>query len=421
MSALPAALFALSGLSLAVAGALFLGVRRHLRRPPPRPSRRQPASILKPLCGVDDELFDNLASFAELDHPDYEVVLGVHSVHDPAYRVARQAQLMWPKRFRLVIQQGQPGLNPKVNQLIGLARAARHEVLVISDSNIRVEPGYLSELVALLEDPEVGLVTNAMAGVGERTMGALIENLQLGAGTGPSMIAAKVLADRDIVVGKSMAFRRADLAALGGFEAFKDLLAEDYVMGRRISRELGKRVEVARQVVLNVAARRTLGDFVRRYARWGVIQRQMVGTLVYSLQIFLNPFGLATLAMLAVPSAWSLALWSAVGLLRIGLDLSTLRCLRPREDGWGLAVMAPLKDLLMLLAWGIGLVQSQVVWRGNRLRVLEGTRLEPCRPAVSSAIGSAPVSPVAAARPAQSSLLPIVGRARSPVASLEIS
>ncbi len=104
-------------------------------------------SILKPLCGVDDDLEANLARFATLGYPEYEVVLGVKDTRDPAYAVAREAVARWPHVMRLELQHGEPGLNPKVYQLITLAASARHVILVISDSNTRVGPDYL-EVIA---------------------------------------------------------------------------------------------------------------------------------------------------------------------------------------------------------------------------------------------------------------------------------
>src|SRR5512133_3397827 len=238
-------LLAAALVGLAIVAIQTLSLRRHVREAPARPARMPPISILKPLCGVDDDLEANLRSFAELDYPEYEVVLGVASTRDAAWPVARAAARRWPGRFRAVVQRGEPGLNPKVNQLLTLARAARHDVLVVSDSNVRVEPGYLAEIAALLEDERVGLVTHAIVGVGEARVGSLMDHLHLAGCIAPGVVAAKRLARRDIVVGKSMALRRRDLDRMGGFATVKDVLAEDYVMGLRVSTVLGKHVAVA--------------------------------------------------------------------------------------------------------------------------------------------------------------------------------
>ena len=139
----------------------------------------QPISVLKPLCGVDDDLASNLASFAELDYPEYEVLLGVKDAEDPAYPVAREAARKWPQRMRVVLQRGEPGLNPKVNQLITLAAYASHDILVVSDSNVAAEAPCLLEVAGYLEIPRIGLVTHPIAGVGEQTAGAAMETRTL--------------------------------------------------------------------------------------------------------------------------------------------------------------------------------------------------------------------------------------------------
>jgi ceramide glucosyltransferase len=266
-------------------------------------------------------------------------------------------------------------MNPKVNQLVTLARAALGDVLVVSDSNVRAAPGYLAGIVGLLEDEGVGLVTHAIAGVGEKRLGSLLDNLHLSGAIAAGVVAAKRLADRDIVVGKSMAFRREDLEALGGFEAVKDVLAEDYVLGVLVPSRLGKRVAIASRAVESVSCRRSVRGFVARYARWAVLQRQAVGPAVYVAQIVLNPVAVASVALAAAPGRAALAGFLATCVLKALVDELAARRLRP--NGFRVAQLAavPLKDVLFGAAWAYGLVRRDVTWRGNRLRVLAGTRV----------------------------------------------
>lgn len=337
--------------------------------------------MLKPLCGLDDGLLENLASFARQEHPAYEVLLGVRTLDDDAVPVAREAMRRWPGRFRLVLQRGEPGMNPKVNQLVTLAREARHGVLVVSDSNVRVDPRYLAGISALLEDPEVGLVTHAIAGVGEEGAGSAMDHLHLASAIAAGVVAAKRLAGHDFVVGKSMAFRREDLAALGGFESVKDVLAEDWVLGDRVGRVLGKRVAVSRTPVLNPSARRSVRCFAGRYARWAVLQRQAVGEVAYAGQLLLNPTVLAVAALAVEPGAPTLAAAGAVALARTALDAAMVTRLRGRGLRLRHLALAPAKDLVLGGAWLWGLFRRDVAWRGNRIVVRRGTRIEPPRPA----------------------------------------
>ncbi len=370
-----AVLFAASGVGLLAALLQHLALRRHLRQRPASAGRRPGVSVLKPLCGADDDLEANLATFERLDYPRYEVLLGVRSADDPAWPIALAAARRRPGLFRAVVQRGMPGMNPKVNQLVTLAREARHEVLVVSDSNVRVRPGYLSDIAARLEDESVGLVTHLIAGVGARRLGSVLDGLQLAGSISPGLVAAQRVAGRDLVVGKSMALRRSDLARLGGFEAVKDVLAEDYVMGRMVPRVLGKRVAIAREPVENVSRDKGVREFLSRYARWAVLQRQVVGPVAYAAQVILNPVLLASAAFALAPTAGPLELLGATCAVKIALEGSSARLLGPDGFRPAAAFLVPVKDLAMGLAWAHGLLTNRVTWRGNRLRVLPGTRL----------------------------------------------
>lgn len=369
-------LVAAAALSLAVLAVQVAVLRAHLSSPPPRPRAQAPMSILKPLRGLDDGLRENLASFAALEYPAYEVLLGLPHASDPARELAGEAAARWPGLFRVVLQRGAPGVNPKVNQLLTLAAEARHAVLVVNDSNLRVDPGYLSEVAAWLEDPGVGLVTHLIAGVGERRAGSLLENLHFAGSIAPGIAAAKRLLGRDVVMGKSMALRRDDLAALGGFESVKDVLAEDYVLGLMVSSRLGKRVALAHLPVRNVTRDKPVAGFVARCRRWSVLQRKLVGTWLYASQVLLNPVFLAALAVVLAPSRAALAAFLSISAAKALLDGASGRALRPGGFSFLQLLAAPAKDLIFGAAWAAGFLEDTVDWRGTRLRVLAGTRIE---------------------------------------------
>jgi len=365
----------------------LLVLRRHLKGAVPVPTVRPPISILKPLCGLDDRLMQNLATFAALPYPSYEVLLGVRDVDDAAYPTALAMARRWPSRFRVVVQSGEPGLNPKVNQLITLARAARNELLVISDSNTRVPPGYLDEIAAAMQDESVGLVTHPIVGQGDEQYGArlgsALDNIHLGGSITPALTTAKVLFGKDYVIGKSMALRWSDVRALGGFAVVKDVLAEDFVLGRLIPEKLGKSVVLARSVVRCVSLKRSLEGFVKRYARWSVMQHQCAGLPAYWGLLLLNPQLLVTLALFAAPGRATAVAWLACAAARIALDAAAGRALRGRTFALWALPWVPFKDLLVAGAWLYGLTNRSVEWRSTRLRVLRGSvlRATPAAPA----------------------------------------
>lgn len=370
-------LVALSATGVLLALIQLATLRLHLRRrrAPGGPVPLPAISVLKPLCGVDDDLEGNLASFAALDYPDYEVLLGVRDRADRAWPVAVAAARRWPGRFRVVLQRGEPGLNPKVNQLVTLSAAARHDVLLVSDSNVRAPEGYLRDVALHLSDPAVGLVTHPVAGIGEESLGAALDNLQACAAVGPATVAAKRLARRDVVVGKSMAFRRADLVALGGFESVKDHLAEDYVLGVKVGSRLGKRVVIGTVALPAVNERRDVGAFLSRYGRWCVMQRKIAGTPVYLAQALLYPLPFALAALALDPGADTLAIAALVWLAKAMLDGVTAKTLRGSGFGPRLLWLSPLKDLLFLHVLLRSVAENHVEWRGTRLAVQRGSRL----------------------------------------------
>lgn len=362
--------FGLSALALQAFSAWL-----HARKAPKTGTTSPGITILKPLCGVDDDLAVNLEQFAQLPYPNYELILGVKNEQDAAFPVAQEYVRLFPERVRLVLQKGEAGLNPKVNQLVGMMQQARHDLIIVSDSNVRVPDGYLDEIAALFEDPEVACITNPIVGVGEKRLGSLMDNLHLGASIAAGMIAAKMVGGQDIVVGKSMGLRRSALVALGGFEAARNHLAEDYVLGGRVRAALGKKVAVCRLPVYNVSLTRSVKDFFNRYIRWSIIHRTSIAPLTYFGQSFLNPLPIALAAFAFHPTLTAGEALIAVCLCKAWVDLAITGLLRKKGFGWVGPIAVLLKDILIAAAWWNGVFARTVVWRGNRLRVTHGSRL----------------------------------------------
>ncbi len=378
MIAISILLFMASAAGLVLFAAQTVYLRRFLRRPTPMPTGPLPGiSVLKPLSGLDDGLEENLQSFAVLDYPAVEVLLGFKSERDAALPLARAMVARWPQRFRIVFQRGTPGLNPKVNQLITLAQEAQHDVLVVSDASVRVDAGFLPEIAAQFERPEVGLVTHAVVGSGEQTLGSFCDNVRLTTYDSTGPVATQQLAQQDIVLGKSMAFRRSDLDALGGFESVKDVLSEDFVLGRRVSQQLRKRVVIARNIPLTISQHRTIQGFVQRYGRFAILQRHAAGIVVFSLQTLMNPAFLGLVAFLLAPSVRAAVLLATISFARSAISVYQMRLMRPEKLAWWGLFLVPVSDLLSGWAWVHGLLHDRVEWRGHALQVTAGTRLVP--------------------------------------------
>jgi ceramide glucosyltransferase len=339
-------------------------------------ARAPGVSVLKPLAGADDDLDENLASFAALDYPAYEVLFGVASPRDPALDAARRFVARHPKvRARIVITDPEAAHNPKVAQLVGLEAQAAGEIVVISDSNVRVPRDYLWSLVRELEDPSVGLVTSIFAGTGERTLGAALENLQLGAVIAPGVVAYATLSSRPLTVGKSMAMRRRDLAVLGGLRRVGGVLAEDHALGRMFL-DAGFETRTAMTAVENRNVDAGIMRTVERHSRWAKMRRA-IHPVAFLFEPLLSPVAVTTAALVVNPArALGGALLAAM-LLQIALGQLALRALRGRALPWYYAPLDVMRAYVALACWVRALVSRRVTWRGHAFILGPGSELVP--------------------------------------------
>jgi ceramide glucosyltransferase len=363
-------------------------VRRNAR-PKEGPTTRAvasfpPITILKPLRGLDDNLFDNLSSFCTQDYPEYEILFCLQDYNDPAYKVAKKVQDKYPDRdISLIVEKCNLGLNPKVNNLLPAYRRARHPYVLISDSNVMVDGKYLQEIASHTQDPSVGLVSNVIRGVGGRSIGALFENLHLNS----FIIGSVSFLDRFLgmpcVIGKSMLMKKADLESLGGLNAFKDILAEDFVIGREMQRS-GKKVALSSHLINNVNEYWGIKRFLNRHTRWGKLRWKIGGTKYFS-ELLANPVFIASLPVIVSPSRQTLSFVAIIGLVKILDDALIGRTIHAQSLAIGIPqpspltyFLVPLKDFIIGILWFVPLLSSTVIWRGNRYFIGKDSRLFPC-------------------------------------------
>lgn len=356
--------------------AMLLSQRRLLAgRPAPLPAEPPPVSILKPLKGADPDLERNLLSFFRLDYPSYEILFGVDDACDPAVAVARRVAARHPERHsQLVVSERQVGLNPKVNNLDNIAARARHELLLISDSNVAVAPDHLGVMVGELLRPGVGLVTAPIRAIGGQGLGGLLERTQLNSFVIGGVAAVTKLLGRVCAVGKAMLLRRRDLERIGGWQELARYLAEDQVCGEAIH-GLGLRVAVAPRPVDNRLGRLTIGQFASRHLRWARLRRRLAPA-GYLGELVTNPLLPAVLHLLLIPGRLSLALAAATVAVTTVWAVAAERLLGVPVRPLLLApVLATLRGLLLAVLWPVPFLSASVVWRGRRLRIGRRTLL----------------------------------------------
>jgi ceramide glucosyltransferase len=341
------------------------------------PCHFTPVSILKPLKGLDDNLFDNLESFCMLDYPEYEIIFSLQDHNDPAYKVARKIKEKYPnKQISIVIEECSTGLNPKVNNLIPAYANAKYEYILISDSNVMVNRDYLREIMKHFGNPGVGLVTNLIRGIGGRTLGSVFENLHLNT----FIIGSVCFLDRYLkmpcVVGKSMLMRKRDLESIGGFKAVKDVLAEDYIIGKKMQKK-GKKVILSNYLINNVNEYWGLKKFLNRHTRWGKL-RWRIGGLKYFSEIITNIVFMSFLPIFFwEPSRLTVSFTVLIGCIKVIGDFYMGRKIRTDMNPlWN--IFSPVKDLIIGFIWFIPLLSNTIVWRGNRYIIHKDSLLSSC-------------------------------------------
>jgi ceramide glucosyltransferase len=333
-----------------------------------------PISILKPLKGIDPEIYESFRSHCLQDYPEYEIIFGVSDPGDPAVASVEALQREFPdRRIQIAVSPQNLGANAKVSNLTQMMTYARHDYLIVNDSDIRVEPDYLRRVTAPLADSRVGLVTCLYRGVTGPTIGSRLESLGISTDFCAGVLVARQLEGGGIRfgLGSTLAFRREDLEKIGGFSSILDHLADDYELGKRIA-ALGRTVTLSDVVVETYLPAYRLRDFFAHQLRWarGVRDARPGGYfgLVFTFGI---PWALLAVAA-SGGAAWSLATLLLTLFLRYTVTLVVgwfvLRDGQVMKYPW----LIPLRDLLAMLVWIASLGGHTVIWRGDRFRLKDG-------------------------------------------------
>lgn len=328
-------------------------------------------SILKPIRGLDRETYDNYASFCRQDYPEYEILFCVTDESEPAIPLIERLISNFPHRaIRLLIGSEPVGVSDKVNKLCRMARDARHDVLIVTDSDVRVEPGFLRAIVAPFGDPGVGGVTCLYRGITDGSFAADLEAMGNSTDFAPGVLVAWLGGGGkiDFMLGAVMATTRQRLAEIGGFESLADYLCDDYELGNRIAAN-GYRIELSPFPVAIDYPHQTLAEAFRHQLRWNLAIRysRPWGHLGLT---FTHGLAWVLLGIFLMHS-WqgALAFAAAYSLLRVEVALSVgARGMHDdlvRRKQW----MLPLRDACAFVVWLASFVPQRIHWRGRQFYV----------------------------------------------------
>src|SRR6202050_2506234 len=361
----------------------FLGDRRRALNPPGPPENPlPPVSILKPLKGIDPEIWESFCSHCEQDYPEFQLIFGVSDPHDPAIGIVRKLQAKYPNlSIDLIVCNLLLGANIKVSNLAQMLSAARHDLLLINDSDIRVPSDYLRKVIAPLGDASVGLVTCLYRGIASPTLGSRLEALGISTDFVPGVLSARLLEKGlHFGLGSTLAFRRRELEAIGGFEALLGYLADDYELGRRIA-ATGKRVELSAATVTTFLPAYTLRQFFRHQLRWS---RTIPAARRWGYAGLLGTFGLpwALLALVApLAGAWAWALLAMTLAARLVVGFGAAVVLMNDPQFLGNILFLPLRDLIAPFVWAASFMGNRIHWRGADFDLKDGRLTLVKRPA----------------------------------------
>lgn len=359
----------------------------------PQPSFTPPVSILKPLRGVDPQMYESFRSHCVQDYPEYEIIFGVNEADDPAVDAVHQLMREFPScRIKLVICPEVLGTNRKTSNVVQMLEYSRYDHILINDSDIYVTPDYLKRVMAPFARPEVGMVTCPYRGIAANTLGSRLESVGISTDFFAGVFSAwKIEKGLHFALGSTLAMTRTALDAIGGLEPLVDHLADDFELGSRISK-IGFEVVLVDLVVETHLPAYSYREFFEHQMRWARSTRDSrrkgyIGILL--------TFGLpwAMIAVLLARGAWwSWIVLAAAALLRAAVALRVGNVVHDssiKRHLW----LVPLRDLIAFWVWFASFAGHHVHWRGD-IFVLKDGKIRPAHIAESELISAPEPEPV---------------------------
>jgi len=331
-----------------------------------------PVSLLKPVHGVDFGSLENFESFCCQNYPAYEILFAVNDDSDPAVPLIRDVAARFPDRnIRLISGAPQIGANKKVNNLIALARAARHEIIILTDGDVRVLPNYLREVVAPFADTRIGAVTSFYRGITQENLAAELEALGAASDFFGGVFVADWMEGMTFALGASIATTKSWVAKIGGFEAIADMHSDDYELGHRIAKAGGK-VVLSHELVWTMYPAQSVRGFWNHQVRWSRTVR-LCRPLSFIGLIFTHGLPWAVAAAVVAPTT-SIAAGYIASYLALRLIMAWTVGVRAVDDAtvrsklW----LVPFRDAIHFIVWLASFASNKISWGGEQFTMREG-------------------------------------------------
>ncbi len=330
-----------------------------------------PVTILKPVYGLDPEMIENLRSFCQQDYPNYQIIFGLHSNNDPAIPIIEKVI----KEFKdidvsFIVNSQLHGANHKVSNLINMTPTAKHDYLLIADSDMRVPNNYLSNVMFPFSDKTVGAVTCLYSGSARGKITSSLNAMFINEWFLPSVLISKILQPIKYCLGATMIVRRNLLDEIGGFKALSNYLADDYMLGKLIT-ELGYKIHLSDFIVENITEEASLKDLITHELRWARTLRR-VEPLGYAFTFLTDTLVISSITALTIYLSTSNFLWALLPILlvsvaRIVLHLRTKKITGSKSAGsiW----LIPLRDALSFCIRVSSFTGNSIQWRNNSFNV----------------------------------------------------
>ena len=351
------------------------------------PDFHPPITILKPICGLDIDTYENFASFCQQDYPEYQIIFGVRDERDLCVEVVKKIIDDFPEiDIRLVVSDRTIGTNLKVSNLANAEAEAKYSLLLLADSDVRVGPDYLRRVIQPMRDPVVGVVTCLYRPV-VRGWVAILEAVGISTEYHASILVARSLEGMKFALGPTIVIRKTALVAVGGFLAIADYLADDFQLGY-LPAQAGYKVVLSDYVIEHAIATESFIDLINRQTRWNCCTR-VSRPWGYLGLIFTH--GTAISLLLLMATVGSIFGWAGlIVTLSTRLIMAWVVGVRSLKDPVAKKFLwlVPLRDLISFALWCYSFVGDTFEWRGRRLRLTKGGKLMPLTPDSAKVLSS---------------------------------